>query len=82
MKTGKHKPSLVVGGQKLKVNKPKGGPIVIDETNENGLNEPELERPGTAKSQATNAGREPKFDDDDLFGGSIFSSSKNKKYIG
>ena len=55
---------------------------MIDETNENGLNEPELERPGTAKSQATNAGREPKFDDDDLFGGSIFSSSKNKKYIG
>lgn len=66
---GSKVPMLNTVGAKPMVSKP-NQPIVIDETKE-----VELERPGTAKSQVTNA---DKFDDDDLFG--EFSAAK--KYVG
>jgi hypothetical protein len=72
-KDGKKRPMLnSVGSKPPAVSKP-NQPIVIDETNEE-----DMERPQTAKSQATNAGKLDDYDDD-LFGN--FDGSK-KKYVG
>jgi hypothetical protein len=78
-KNGKKRPALNAIGSKPVVSKP-AHPIVIDEVNPE--HEVELERPQTAKSQATNAGNAD-FDDDDLFGGEFGGKfSKAKKYVG